>query len=347
MRNSILKALALGAALSAVPALAATPDGVLTSKAKLSLWTTAGIKSTAVHVDTNDGVVTLYGKVPNVEQRALAEKTVREASDVRGVKNLLQVVPGSEEKYVARDDKEIQAAAEKQLKADPYLKDSSISVKSVDKGLVLLSGEAKSFSDHVRAVGLVDRIPGVRRVASEVKGPEGVTQDERIVFINSRSGAKAKHVEKSSTSDARISASVKLRLLTASNVPSTEISVDTEDGVVTLFGMVPTAEVKNVAAAEAGKVDGVTHVANQLEVVPSSRKQVVEAKDDDITRDLGLVFKDRPEFKSVNTAVKNGTVRLTGNVGSAWDEVNAVRMAREVAGVRHVEDQLTIADKAS
>jgi hyperosmotically inducible protein len=139
-----------------------------------------------------------------------------------------------------------------------------------------------------------------------------------------------------------MTASVKLRLFTAAQVPSAEISVDTDDGVVTLFGMVPTADVKKSAAEEAGKVSGVTRVLNQLEVVATSHKKAVEAKDSDISRDLALAFKDRPEFRKVETAVKNGTVRLTGTVASGWDEVNVARLVRQIAGVKGVEDQLKI-----
>ncbi len=78
--------------LAAWPALAVVPDGMITSKTKLSLWTTAGVRSTSVHVDTEDGVVTLYGKVPTADQKALAESTAREITGVREVKSLLQVV---------------------------------------------------------------------------------------------------------------------------------------------------------------------------------------------------------------------------------------------------------------
>jgi hyperosmotically inducible protein len=297
-------------------------------------------------VDTDDGVVTLYGKVPTGEQGALAEKKVREVMGVRGVRNLLQVVPVAEEKQITRTDKDTMALAEKRLKAEPTLRDSSITVKGVDDGVVLLVGEARTFSDHLRAVYIVDRVPGVRRVASEVKGPDGFGKDERVSFLT-QPMHKGKVVEaRSSASDMRISGAVKLRLLTASQVPSNEISVDTEDGVVFLFGIVPTAEVKQVAAAEARKVGGVTNVENQLEVVASSKKEQVDAKDADITRDLVLVFKDREEFKKVDSTVKNGTVRLTGTVASGWDEVNAVRLARHVVGVRGVEDQLKVEEKA-
>jgi hyperosmotically inducible protein len=343
MKTTILKALVLGFSLASLPAFAVVPDGLLTSKTKLSLWTAAGLRSTTVHVDSNDGVVTLYGKVPTVEQKGVAEKTTREIVGVKSVRNLLQVVPAAQEKRVEKSDKDTRALAEKTLKADAALKDSSITVKSVDKGVVLLGGEAKTFSDHLRAVMVVDRLAGVRRVASEVKGPESFGADERITFLTPGTPRAAE--PRSSTSDMRISMAVKLRLVTAAQVPSNEISVDTEDNVVTLFGIVPSADVKRAAGTEAGKVKGVVKVENQLEVVATSKKDLVDAKDDDITRDLALAFKDRPELKGVVTSVKNGTVQLSGAVPSGWDQVNALRIARQVAGVRGVEDKLEIEDK--
>jgi hyperosmotically inducible periplasmic protein len=345
MKHPFLKTLALSVSLTALPTLAGAPDGLLTSKTKLSLWTTAGIRSAAVHVDSDDGVVTLYGKVPTAEQKALAEKTARDISGVREVKSLLQVVPEAEEKRVERSDKDTLASAEKTLKAEPSLKNSKISVKSVDRGVVLLTGDARSLSDHLRAVVIVDRIPGVRRVASEVKGPEGFGDDERVTFLNPPT-SKPPTEARSSASDMRISAAVKLRLWTASQVPSSEISVDTDDGVVTLFGMVPTGDVKTAAAAEARKVSGVMRIQNNLEIVASSRKEGVLAKDADISRDLALALKDREGLGRVETSVKNGIVRLTGTVKSGWDEVNAVRVVRRVVGVRGVEDQLKIDEKA-
>ncbi len=340
MRHS-LQSLILAATLATSP-----PDAFLTSKAKLSLWTTAGVKSSTVHVDTTDGVITLYGKVPTDAQRTLAAKTASEIVGVKSVQNLLQVVPVKEELVTARADKDIKDLADKRLKADPALKDSRISVKSVDKGMVLLTGEARTYGDHLRALALVDRIPGVKRIASEVKTPGDFREDERITFIGPvkpAADAKAPVAEpKSGATDTRISAEVKLRLLTAAQVPSTEISVDTDDGVVTLFGIVPTADVKSAAGAEAGKVTGVQQVDNQLEVVPSASKKAVEAKDGDISRDLALAVKDRPEFKNVKTSVKNGTVMLTGSVPSGWDQLNALRVTRSVAGVRSVENQLKV-----
>ena len=375
MKSIISKAFVLGACLIGAPVLASTPDGLITSKAKLSLLTTGGVRGSAVHVDTNDGIVTLYGKVPSAEQKAAVEKTVAGVGGVRQVKNLLQVVADVDAKRVERADKEIKDNVENVLKNDLALKDSKIGVKSVDKGIVLLNGKAATVSDHLRAVALTDAVAGVRRVATEVEAPDQFSDAERPIFLNNnrpdsvRADAKDKKNEikadakmkkeevkqdvavnrrdaKNSLDDMRISSAVKMRLWTTANVPSTEINVDTDNNVVTLFGMVPTAEAKTLAEAEAAKVDGVTKVENQLQVVPKAQKDLVEAKDKDVQDALKVVFKNRPELKNVGTDVKAGIVRLTGTVDSGWDKLNAVRLARTTPGVRGIEEQLVVKNDA-
>lgn len=366
MRLSAIRAVALSAALS-LPAFAAdssSPDSLITTKAKLGLWTTAGVKSTTVHVDTTDGVVTLYGKVPSDSQKQLAEKTAAQVNGVKSVKNLLQVVPEAAEKTVARNDKEVKDAAEKMLKNDAALKDSKLEVKSVDKGVVLLSGEAATMSDHLRAVSSLYRVPGVQRVATEAKAPDRFENADERMTRRDRAAAggtakagegrvegKAERAEaktddaKNSANDMRITSAVKLKLWTTPQVPSTDINVDTDGAEVTLFGMVPTQAIKNTAGDAAARVSGVKRVENQLEVVPTSEKKFVEQKDQDITKSLDTAFKDREGYRDVKYAVRNGTVRLTGRVDSGIEELNAVRLARQVAGVRTVENDLTLEDR--
>jgi len=336
MKHTLLKTLALSLALAAAPGFAAVPDGLITAKAKLALWTSE-VRSTAVRIDTNEGVVTLSGKVPTADKKSLAEQKVRGLDGVRSVKNLLQVVPAPEEKRVEAADKDLEKKARQALKDDPSLENSKLSVRSVENGVVLLGGEARDYEDQLRAVALIDRIPGVRRVSSDVKGPDGVVLGDR--------GSFSREPSRKAASDTRITGAVKLRLLTAAEVPSTEISVDTVNGVVTLFGMVPTAEVKRTAEAEAARVSGVKKVDNELEVVSSAQKETVQARDEDLTRDLKLAFKDRPEFKDITTAVRNGVVQLSGKVASGWEELSAVRTARSVKGVRGVTNLLKVEER--
>src|SRR5690348_11592890 len=130
MKSIISKSTVLAAVMCSASVWATTPDGLITSKTKLTLWTTNGVKSTAVHVDTNDGIVTLYGKVPTAEQKAIAEKSAAAIIGVREVKNLLQVVAEPDSKRVERTDKELKAQVELALKNDAALTDSKIGVKS-------------------------------------------------------------------------------------------------------------------------------------------------------------------------------------------------------------------------
>ncbi len=327
-------------------------DAFLTARAKLALWTKAGVKSTAVHVDTTHGVVTIYGKVPNAGQAALAEQTIAALLGVRRINNLLQVVKEGDAATTARADEDIRREVEVRLKADPVLAFSHVVVRSVDKGLVLLAGEARSYSDHVRAFVCADRVPGVKRTASDVRTPDDFREDERIIFLSRMAppagpapGTSLGAIE-SDANDMRISMEVKLRLWTAPLVPSMDISVDTDEGLVTLFGLVPTAHVKVAAGAEAEKVPGVKQVHNQLQVVPSAARPLVEANDTDLARDLGLAFQGHPELSHVTVAVKNGTARLTGHVATGWGPLHALRVAWSVAGVRGVETELKI-DHAS
>jgi hyperosmotically inducible protein len=312
-------------------------DTWLTTRAKVALLTTPGISSSAVHVDTIDGVVTLHGKVQTAAQKARAA-AVAKVAGVRKVRNLLQVVPTSDEKFVTVADDEIKDAVSAALKAEKSLDDSSIVVKSVNKGVVLLSGKASGPGDHLEAIECASGVSGVRRVASEVKtAKESAPPVYRQDRVESR-GKERTLTE--STHDSNLTVAVKMLLIRTPGVPALEVNVDTMHGVVTLFGIVPTAEAKAVAAAEARKVAGVKRVDDELEIVADSRRDVVNAKDDDIQRDVKRELKKHSALKDVDAETKNGVVRLSGTVDSPMHRLTAATIARSVTGVRAVEDGL-------
>lgn len=66
-------------------------DSALTAKLKAKILATKELESLDIHVKTEEGVVTLSGKVESAEDIKLAEKVVREAKGVKGVKNNLSV----------------------------------------------------------------------------------------------------------------------------------------------------------------------------------------------------------------------------------------------------------------
>ena len=160
-RASVLAAL-LSCALAA-PALASPTDAWITTKSKLALLTTEGVSGTAVSVDTVNHQVTLHGKVRSGEEKAKAEAVVKTIDGVQGVRNLLEVVAPRHEKAVQRSDDDIKKQVAKALKADVSLKDSSITVQSVNNGVVLLAGTAKTLTDHLSAVEVAAGVPGMQR----------------------------------------------------------------------------------------------------------------------------------------------------------------------------------------
>jgi hyperosmotically inducible protein len=166
------RALIAGAALALVVstgALAADrPDSWVTTKTKLALMTTEGIDTWDLNVDTVSGAVTLHGKVASEAAKEKAATVAKGIEGVTTVKNLLQVVPKPERKVVDQQDDAVKESVQKAFDADPALKGSGITVASVNKGVVLLSGDAKSLEANLRAVEVARAIPGVRRVASEV-----------------------------------------------------------------------------------------------------------------------------------------------------------------------------------
>jgi osmotically-inducible protein OsmY len=331
----------LGVTLVA-PAGAATPDAWITTKTKLALLTTEGVSGTAIKVDTVVGRVTLHGKVGSTEEKAKAETTAQKIDGVKSVHNLLQVVSPKHEQAMQVSDDALQQRIETALQADSSLKSSHISVQSVNKGVVLLGGTAKTLSAHLRAIEVVAIMPGVHRVASEVQSPETLA-DAEIWREAAPPPSGEGYGVWDTASDMWITSAIKMRLLADSQTPALDINVDTWAGVVTLFGIVPSQEAKVAAEADARKVSGVKRVENELQVVANVKQAAGQVRDEELERDVKKAL-DTPAFKDITVDVKNGVVRLTGTIPSGARRLEAMVAARAVPGVRAVEDDLRLAD---
>lgn len=330
----------LGAALAA-PAGAATPDAWITTKIKLALLTTEGVSGTAIKVDTVMGQVTLYGKVHSAEEKAKAENIARKVEGVEGVRNLLQVVAPQHEKAMRLSDDDLKQRIEQALQADPSLKSSSITVQSVNHGVVLLGGTAKTLSAHLRAVEDTATVPGVGRVASEIQSPDTLADAE--IWRAPTPPSSAGYGAWDTANDIWVTSAVRMSLLADSNVPGFEIDLDSWNGVVTLFGIVNSQDAKSAAQADALKVSGVKRVVNELQVVPSAKQQAVNASDGELQRTVRKAL-DEHQFKYVGLEVRNGVARLTGTVPTGARNLEAAVLARSVPGVRAVQDDLRLRD---
>lgn len=344
--TSSVLAMVLGAALAA-PAKAAMPDAWITTKTKLALLTTEGVSATAIKVDTVLGRVTLYGKVHSAEEKTKAETIAQKINGVQSVHNLLQIVAPQHEQAMQVSDDALKQRIEQALQADPSLKSSHISVQSVNQGVVLLGGTAKTLSAHLRAVEVAAGVPGVRRVASEVQSPDTLADAEiwrepkpQPPSEEHRVGNAVNYIGDAAT-DIWITSAVRMRLLADSQVPGLEIDLDSWNGVVTLFGIVSSEEAKAAAESDARKVSGVKRVVNELQVVASAKQETVNASDDELQREVRKTL-DEHEFRDIGVEVKNGVARLTGTVPTGTRRLEAAVAARAVPGVRAVEDDVRL-----
>lgn len=340
-RAGVGGAMVAGLAFGGSAFAASTPDAWITTKIKLALLTTAGVSSTDVSVDTIDGRVTLHGTVSSEQEKARAEQAARGVAGVKDLRDMLAVVAPAQQEAVAAADDQIKEQVELALAADKALADSSIKVASVNKGVVVLSGTAARLSDHLSAVEDARGVRGVRQVASEIKSPDTLSDAE--IWRDTKGSAGAASSTTGAMSDMWITTDVKVRLLTNSDTPATEINVDTQNGVVTLFGMVPTEASKHAAEAEVGKVSGVHQVRNQLQVVPASAQQAVKANDAEIKDRIAKRIADaQMDGADISVELKDGVARLTGKVNRQTDRLRALTIARSTAGVRSVVDEIQV-----
>lgn len=320
----------------------ARPDLWITTNAKISLLTAADVPSTAIHVDTTDGLVTLHGTVGSEAQKQKAAEVVRGIEGVRDVRNLLQVVPEPVKDAMAVSDADLKTRVAAALADDPALANSDIRVKSVNSGVVLLEGDAKTLSDHRRAIEDAAHVGGVVRVESSIASPDQLADAE--IWQEGRGSGDSATAMKSTARDLWITSSAKLRLMANSETPALDINVDTSRGIVTLFGTVPSEQAKAAAAREVRKVAGVQGVENDLQVVAASEEERVAAEDGEVRSAIEKRLQAREDLgdSDIQVEVSDGVARLTGNVDSQVDRVTALTVARATPGVRAVRDALAL-----
>lgn len=145
--------------------------------------------------------------------------------------------------------------------------------------------------------------------------------------------------------DSTITARVKAALIDDKNIRSSDISVKTENKVVTLSGSVDSAEQKDLAVNAAKTVKGVTTVNDQLNVVAEKSASLEGyAGDTAITSQVKakLLADDIVPSRKVTVETRNGTVHLSGTVDSRQQADRAADIAKAVSGVKNVENNLSV-----
>lgn len=126
-------------------------------------------------------------------------------------------------------------------------------------------------------------------------------------------------------------------------VDASGVGVTARGGAVTLTGSINDYGGKLAAERAAKCVHGVRAVANDLEV-----KLAAGRTDTDIAADAATMFTLHPEVPdTVQAAVHQGHVTLTGTVDWHYQRVQAEKAVRYIRGVRHVANRIAVVPRAA
>lgn len=143
--------------------------------------------------------------------------------------------------------------------------------------------------------------------------------------------------------DSTITAKVKAALVDHESIKSTDISVKTDQKVVTLSGFVESQAQAEEAVKVAKGVEGVTSVSDKLHVRDSKDTSVKGyAGDTAITSEVKakLLADDIVPSRKVKVETTEGVVQLSGTVDSQAQSDRAESIAKAVDGVKSVKNDL-------
>ena len=135
---------------------------------------------------------------------------------------------------------------------------------------------------------------------------------------------------------------VKTALIEDPSTKAGKIDVETFRGVVQLNGFVDSAAAKGEAAAVTGKVHGVKEVRNNLRLAPEKATLGEVIDDSAVTAKVktALIADPVTKARQINVETKEGVVQLSGFVDSAAEQSKATEVARNVSGVKSVDNQI-------
>lgn len=145
--------------------------------------------------------------------------------------------------------------------------------------------------------------------------------------------------------DSGITAKVKAALVDDKNIKSTDISVKTDNKVVTLSGFVESQAQAGQAVATAKKVEGVTSVSDKLHVRDVKTQSVKGYAGDAATTSeikAKLLADSIVPSRHIKVETTDGVVQLSGEVKSTAQSEKAESIAKAVEGVKSVKNDLKV-----
>lgn len=277
-----------------------------------------------LRVEVNNGVVHVTGAADSWHEKKMAGDVVKSVRGVMEVKNDVAFVHKKD-----RPDEEIEKDIKSLFRNDVRIDDGLIDVK-VEDGKVTLSGEVGSYAE--RSLAIVNaQISGVDTVLSEDLAVERWARDPMM--------RSDKYVEKP---DPVIINAIQQAFLNDPRLLNYDIKVTSQEGEVTLSGVVPNAMAKKAAAQDAGNIVGVWEVNNNIEVKP-----VRMPAPNTVIDNVRVSLEVHPRLSKYDFTVdsSNDTLYLSGRVQSVYEREEAEDIALKIPGVVDLVNNIEVTRK--
>ncbi len=212
-------------------------------------------------------------------------------------------------------DRRLQENVQAALDWEPSVDTADIGV-TVDKGVVTLRGDVKTYAEKSNAERVTLGVYGVKAVANDLNvrigtGLERTDSDIALATVNA--------------------------LKWNTQVPADKLSVAVRQGWVTLKGDVDWNFQRDSAGRAVRDLPGVVGLTNTITVKPRVSIADVESK-----IEAALKRSAEIDARRINIGVSDGKVILSGNVRSWAEREEARRAAWAAPGVRDVDDRISI-----
>lgn len=221
-------------------------DAALEARTRSALSLSRRVSGMRFEVEARSGVVTLSGRVPTQEARSIIEAIAADTPGVSEVQNHLVVdaratATGYEQTLLQRiADLETHVAVQERLRREPLLARSGVRV-DVERGVVVLRGEAESEVQRASAQEIAEAAVGAEHVRNEVRAPSPAGNGEELLTQR-----------------------IEFELYSSAAFDLPRIQVSTEGGRATLRGAVRSRAERLLAERLVERVPGVLEVVNEL-----------------------------------------------------------------------------------
>ena len=230
---------------ASVPLRASEMDDRIESSARNSYIFATYLNSDDIKIQSRDGIVTLTGTVSEESHKAMAQEAIASLPGVQSVDNRLEVKGAPP---TANSDAWIGEKVKATLLVHRSLNASETAVY-VNDGVVTLRGNAVNEAQKELTTEYAKDVEGVKEVKNEMTVSE----------ISKKTQMVGEMID-----DASITALVKITLLYHRSTSALSTKVETNKGVVTLYGKASNTAEKDLVTKLVNDTKGVKDVKNQM-----------------------------------------------------------------------------------